>query len=158
MRRYELSDAPWEQITPLLPPQKPRTGRPTEDHRQVLNGLPWILRTCAPWAGLLARYGPVGTVSSGFYRWRQAGVFDRVLQHLQAQADARGDLNWDLHFADATVVRAHQDAAGARRSGAIGGVRRRSRGLVKRSGAARAGFRPSCICAQRAVASRSRRC
>jgi hypothetical protein len=39
----------------------------------------------------------------------------------QAQADARGDLDWDLHFVDATVVRAHQHAAGARRSSAIGG-------------------------------------
>ncbi|TXM68229.1 transposase, partial [Methylobacterium sp. WL69] len=25
MRRYELTDAQWEQIAPLLPPQKPRT-------------------------------------------------------------------------------------------------------------------------------------
>jgi transposase len=121
MRRYELTDAQWEQIAPLLPPQKPRTGRPAEDHRQVLNGMLWILRTGAPWADLPARYGPVGTVSSRFYRWRQAGVFDRVLRCLQAQADARGALDWDLHFVDATVVRAHQHAAGARRSGAIGG-------------------------------------
>ncbi|MER2250015.1 IS5 family transposase [Methylorubrum podarium] len=120
-RRFELTDAQWEQIAPLLPPQKPRTGRPAEDHRQVLNGMLWILRTGAPWEDLPARYGAVGTVSSRFYRWRKAGVFDRVLQRLQAQADARGDLDWDLHFVDATVVRAHQHAAGARRSGAIGG-------------------------------------
>ncbi|GLS68181.1 hypothetical protein GCM10007890_01930 [Methylobacterium tardum] len=60
-------------------------------------------------------------MSSRFYRWRKAGVFDLMLQGLQAQADARGDLDWDLHFVDATVVRAHQYAAGARRSGAIGG-------------------------------------
>ncbi|KAA0121823.1 hypothetical protein CIW48_21965 [Methylobacterium sp. P1-11] len=32
-------------MVPLLPPQKPRTGRPAEDHRQVLNGMLWILRT-----------------------------------------------------------------------------------------------------------------
>lgn len=121
MRRFELTDAQWEQIAPLLPAQKPRTGRPAEDHRQVLNGMLWILRTGAPWEDLPARYGTVGTVSSRFYRWRKAGVFDRVLQRLQAQADARGALDWDLHCLDATVVRAHQHAAGARRSGAIGG-------------------------------------
>jgi hypothetical protein len=39
MRRFELTDARWERIAPLLPPQKPRTGRPAEDHRQVLNGM-----------------------------------------------------------------------------------------------------------------------
>nr|AGO88308.1 Putative transposase [Methylobacterium oryzae CBMB20] len=63
----------------------------------------------------------MGTVSSRFYQRRKASVFDRVLRRLQAQADARSDLDWDLHFVDATVVRAHQHAAGARRSGAIGG-------------------------------------
>ena len=38
----------------------------------------WILRTGAPREDLPARYGAVGTVSSRFYRWRQAGVFDRA--------------------------------------------------------------------------------
>ena len=90
MRRYELTDAHWQQIAPLLPPQKPRTGRSAEDHRKVLNGMLWILRTGAPWADLPARYGAVGTVSSRFYRWRQAGVFDRVLRRLQAQVAEAG--------------------------------------------------------------------
>jgi len=48
-------------------------------------------------------------------------VFDRVLRRLQAQADALGSLDWDLHFVGATVVRAHHHAAGARRSGTIAG-------------------------------------
>lgn len=90
MRRFELTDgAQWDQIAPLLPPQKPRKGRPAEDYRQVLNGMLWILRTGAPWEGLPARYGPVGTVPSRFYRWRKAGVFDRILRRLHAQAGAR---------------------------------------------------------------------
>ena len=80
----------------------------------------WILRTGRPWADLPARYGPVGIMPIRFDRWRHAGMFDRMLRHLQAQADARGDLDWGLHFVDATVVRAHQHAAGARWSGAIG--------------------------------------
>ncbi len=74
-----------------------------------------------PWADLPARFGPPGTVSSRFDRWRQAGVFDRVLRRLQARADVCGALDWDLCFVDATVVRAHQHAAGARRIGAIEG-------------------------------------
>jgi hypothetical protein len=43
------------------------------------------------------------------------------LAALQAVADARGKVDWDLHFVDATIIRAHQHAAGARRDGAIGG-------------------------------------
>ena len=110
----------------LLPPERPHTGRPNHDHRIILNGIIlngilWVLRTGAPWRDLPERYGPVGTVSSRFYRWCQSGLWQRILSALQAQADARGEIDWDLHFVDATIVRAHQHAAGARRTGAIGG-------------------------------------
>ena len=48
-------------------------------------------------------------------------MWQRALETLLAQADAAGLFDWDLHFVDASVVRAHQHAAGARRAGAIGG-------------------------------------
>jgi transposase len=121
VKRYELTDAQWRRLEPLLPPERPRTGRPNHNHRTLLNGILWILRTGAPWRDLPERYGRVGTVSSRFYRWRTAGVWQRVLETLQARADAAGLLDWDLHFVDASVVRAHQHAAGARRTGAVGG-------------------------------------
>ena len=121
VKRYALTDGQWQRLAPLLPPQRPRTGRPNHDHRTLLNGILWVLRPGAPWRDLPERYGPVGTVSSRFYRWRQSGIWQRVLDALQAQADAAGLLDWDLHFVDASVVRAHQHAAGARRAGAIGG-------------------------------------
>ena len=92
-----------------------------EDHRRILNGVLRVHRTGAPWRDLPERHGPVGTVSSRFHRWRRAGVWDRALAALQAEADARGEVDWDLHFVDATIVRAHQHAAGARRAGAVGG-------------------------------------
>lgn len=78
MRRFELTDAQWERLAPLLPPQKPRTGRPAEDHQQVLNGLLWILRTGAPWADLPARHSAVRTVSSRFYRWRNVRSWEAL--------------------------------------------------------------------------------
>jgi transposase len=121
MGRFDLTDRQWERLEPLLPSPRPRTGRPNHDHRRILNGILWIHRTGAPWRDLPERYGPVGTVSSRFYRWRGAKVWDRVLAALQAEADAKGEVDWDLHFVDATIVRAHQHAAGARRAGAIGG-------------------------------------
>ena len=119
--RYELTDRQWQRVAPLLPPQRPRTGRPNLDHRRILNGILWVHHTGAPWRDLPERYGPVGTVSSRFYRWCQSGMWDHILSALQAEADARGEVDWDLHFVDATLVRAHQHAAGARRTGAIGG-------------------------------------
>ncbi len=126
MKRHELTDVQWRRLKPLLPPERPHTGRPNHDHRIILNGIIlngilWGLRTGAPWRDLPERYGPVGTVSSRFYRWCQSGLWQRLLSALQAQADARGEIDWDLHFVDATIVRAHQHAAGARRTGAVGG-------------------------------------
>jgi transposase len=38
-KRHELTDEQWEWPQPLLPPQKPKTGRPAEDHRQIINGI-----------------------------------------------------------------------------------------------------------------------
>lgn len=48
-RRGEMSERQWSQIEPLLPPQKPDLGRPAKDHRLIINGILWILRTGAPW-------------------------------------------------------------------------------------------------------------
>lgn len=73
----------------------------------------WIARTGAPWRDLPERYGSVGTVSSRFYRWRKAGIWNRILAALQADAD--GKLHWEMHFVDGTSVRAHQHAAGAKK-------------------------------------------
>ena len=114
MNRGDLTNEQWEKLEPLLPPLKPHTGRTNHDHRRIINGILWILRTGAPWADLPERYGPRGTVSSRYYRWRKAGVWDRLFAAVQQQADQEGRLDWDVHFVDATVIRAHQHAAGAK--------------------------------------------
>ena len=44
-----LSEAMWERLSPLLPPQKPRTGRPSLDHRRFLEAVLWLGRTGASW-------------------------------------------------------------------------------------------------------------
>ena len=75
----------------------------------------WIARTGAPWRDLPQRYGTGGTVSSRFYRWRQAGIWNRMLAALQQQADAAGHVDWQMQFVDGTSVRAQQHAAGAKK-------------------------------------------
>ena len=115
-RRYELSDEEWARIEGLLPAQKPATGRANLDHRTVVNGMIWVLRSGAPWRDLPERYGKWTTVYSRFQRWSKAGVWNRVLTALQEQADGMGKLNWDVHFQDGSVMRAHQHAAGAKKA------------------------------------------
>ena len=142
-RRHELTDGQWAELEPLLPPAKPKVGKPSHDHRTILNGILWKLRTGAPWRDVPERYGPWSTVYSRFWRWQRAGLWDRLFAGVQQRADAAGRLDWTVHFVDGTVIRAHQHAAGAK-----GGTRRR-----RRSAAARAASRPRCTSAPRAAAS-----
>lgn len=115
-RRHELSDEQWERLKPLLPEQKARTGRPANGHRMMVNGMVWIARTGAPWRDLPERYGKWPSVYSRFQRWRKAGVWDRIWSELQRQDDAAGKVDWEIHFVDGTIVRAHQHAAGAKKA------------------------------------------
>lgn len=87
MGRGDLTDWQWQQLEPLLPPQSPQTGRPNKDHRTIINGILWVLRTGAPWRDLPERYGPWRTVASRFYRWRRDGLWDRWLRAVQQQAN-----------------------------------------------------------------------
>ena len=119
MQRGDLTDAQWARLQPLLPPQQrskgTKGGRPSIDHRQIINGILWILRTGVPWRDLPDRYGKRSTVSTRYYRWKQQGVWDHIYAEVTAQADAAGAVNWELQHVDATVVRAHQHAAGAKK-------------------------------------------
>jgi transposase len=72
MARFDLTDAEWAIIAPLLPSaqDRPRGGRPTENDRRVLNGIFFVLRTGTPWRDLPGRYGPYTSVYNRF-RTRQ---------------------------------------------------------------------------------------
>jgi putative transposase len=109
-----LSEAMWERPSPLLPPQRPRTGRPALDHRRFLEAVLWLARTGAPWRDLPAAFGHWNSVFRRFSRWAAKGVWDRLLA---AMAD---DPDFEYLIIDSTIVRAHQHAAGAK-----GGLRLR---------------------------------
>ena len=117
--RGELTDAAWAAIEPLLPRSGGR-GKPWADHRRVINGILWKLRTGAPWRDLPERYGPWQTCYDRFVRWRRDGTWDRLLAHAQTKSDAVGEVVWEVSV-DSTAVRAHQHAAGARKKGAARG-------------------------------------
>jgi transposase len=61
------------------------------------------------------RYGYWSTVASRCYRWREAGIWDRIWAQLQSEADEDNRIDWEVHFLDGTIVRAHQHAAGAKK-------------------------------------------
>lgn len=107
MSRYDLTDFAWCVIEPLLP-SKPR-GVPRVDDRCVLNRIFWVLRPGAPRRDLPERYGPHTTCYNRVVRWREAGVWDRLMDAITAAHDG------DIQMIDSTSVRAHQQAATAKR-------------------------------------------
>ena len=107
MSRYDLTDFEWRVIEPLLP-SKPR-GVPRVDDRRVLNGIFWVLRSGAPWRDLPERYGPRTTCYNRFVRWRTAGAWGRLMNAIAAAHEG------NIQMIDSTSVRAHQQAATAKR-------------------------------------------
>jgi len=57
VRRGEITDRAWQEIESLLP-EYSQSGGQWRDHRTVVNGILWKLRTGSPWRDLPERYGP----------------------------------------------------------------------------------------------------
>lgn len=106
MARYDLSEAEWRLIEPLLP-NKPR-GVARVDDRRVINGIFYVLRTGSPWRDLPERYGPYTTVYNRFNRWSRQGLWLQMFEALTGHTGIYGAA------IDATHVRAHRSAAGAK--------------------------------------------
>jgi transposase len=110
-KRHEISDDQWALIADLFPTES-RGGR-WSDHRTMINGIMWRLRTGAPWRDLPERYGPWQTVYHRFNAMRRGGLLGRVLERLQARLNAEGLIDPELWCIDGTVIRAARAAAGA---------------------------------------------
>lgn len=101
----------WERLAPLLPAAGGRGGR-WADHRRTIDGICFRVRTGLPWRDLPAEFGEWITVYKRFRRWSADGTWQRLLDAVRAQADAAGDIDWNVAV-DSTIERAHQHAAGA---------------------------------------------
>ncbi len=106
-RDQVLTDAQWALIEPLLPSSKGKRSRPFRDHRQVLNGIVFRYRTGCAWRDVPERFGPWKTLWKRHARFSKDGTWDRILEQLLAQADAAGQVDWQLSI-DSTVSRVHQ--------------------------------------------------
>jgi transposase len=127
-RERDLTDAQWEQIAPLMPSSDGVKSRPFREHRQVVEGVIYRFRTGTPWRDLPACFGPWQTVWKRHRRFSQDGTWDRLHARLLAEADATGELVWDVSV-DSTVNRAHQhgtnmarEVVTADQAGPTGGV------------------------------------
>lgn len=117
MPRSQLTDEEYALIEPLLPATDHGggRGRPFLPHRLMLEAIFWIHRTGAPWRDLPEEYGKWSTVYERFRRWRQSGLFQKLVDALAARKADK--IDFEFSAADGSNIRAHRCAAGALKKG-----------------------------------------
>jgi SRSO17 transposase len=73
-----LTDAAWALVQPLIPPQRPPTGRPRHDHRPVLSGIVWVIRRRESWRAVPRECGKWAMVYKRYQLWRAEGRWPRI--------------------------------------------------------------------------------
>ena len=74
----DLTDPQWKRLKTLLPPAKPG-GRPRSvDLREVINGIPYILRGGCAWRMMPHDLPPWSTCYDFFRKWRNDGLWRRI--------------------------------------------------------------------------------
>ena len=105
VKRFELNEAQWARIAPLLPGKVGDPGRSGAENRLFVNGVLWVLRSGAFWQNLPERYGKWKSVHARLSRWARTGVWEKVFAELIKDRD-----NQYLTL-DTNLVRVHQQAA-----------------------------------------------
>jgi transposase len=109
MRRYALRDDQWERIKDILPGRKGSVGAPAKDNRLFVEAVLYRYRAGIAWRDLPERFGDFRVVHLRHSRWSHKDVWKNVFEILVQDADN------EYRMIDATIVRAHQHSAGAKK-------------------------------------------
>jgi transposase len=107
-QRHDISDRTWSLLEPHLPGRAGVRGGVAHDNRRFINAVFWILRTGAPWRDLPSEYGDWKNTHRRFSRWRDKGIWAKLLEHFAVDPD----MEWLM--IDASHAKVHPHAAGAR--------------------------------------------
>jgi len=114
MSRHNLTDFEWNTIRKFLPAERTgQAGRPWKPHRQVINGILFVLRTGIGWEDLPAEFGKYKTVYNRFRRWVRSGLWQRIFEKLIERLLQDGEIDFELWCVDGTIVQSHRVASGA---------------------------------------------
>ncbi len=99
---WEVPDALWERLEPILLKQYPpaRIGRPRVDLRRVVDGVIFRMRSGCQWNQLPERFGSDSTVHRWFQRFVQDGVLEELWAALLSECEELGAVDWRWQAAD----------------------------------------------------------
>jgi transposase len=114
---WEVSDALWQRVEPLIPaPQrdqhrdylrKPGAGRKPLPPRQVFAGIVYVLRTGIQWKALPTHlFGSPSAIHRHFLRWQAAGFFERLWRAGLLAYDETSCIAWKWQSLDGTLSKA----------------------------------------------------
>ena len=109
MKRYALRDEQWERIKEILPGKPGDVGVTAKDNRLFVEAVLYRYRAGIPWRDLPARFGDFRVIHLRHSRWSKTGVWKKLFELLSQEADN------EYTKIDATIVRAHQHSAGAKK-------------------------------------------
>ena len=104
-----MRDDQWKRIENLLPGREGHVGGTAKDNRLFVEAVLYRYRAGIPWRDLPERFGPFRQIHTRFTRWSRSGVWEKVFSVLSEDADN------EYAMIDATIVRAHQHSAGAKK-------------------------------------------
>jgi putative transposase len=86
----DLRDEQWQLIRPCLPKRSKR-GRPPVDRREIVDAILYVVRTGCQWRQLPLDFPKWKTVYNVFWRWRRAGVWQQIHDHLRGKLRRASD-------------------------------------------------------------------
>ena len=102
---WEVSDALWEQVRPLIPPapSHAKGGRRRMEDRKAFEAIVYVLRTGMQWNALPREVGASSTVHDRFQAWERAGFFKALWQAGLSQYDDLAGIEWEWQAVDGVM-------------------------------------------------------
>ena len=123
---FWFSDEQWSSIQPLLPTDV--RGKARVDDRRVISGIVFVIKSGCRWCDCPPEYGPAKTIYNRFVRWAERGVWERLFRARAMRGRAT-----DVQMIDATHVKAHRSASGAKRGSTSRRSAARAAGATRKS-------------------------
>ena len=124
IKAWEVSDAFWSKVEPLIPARRRIDGREYKRRagggrkpmpsRKVFEAIVYVLRTGIQWKALPKSFGSSSSVHAYFQQWEKSGLFLALWRKGLVEYDDLAGIAWEWQCIDGTMLKAPlaQEAVG----------------------------------------------